>query len=148
MSKLISVFILIFPIMIIAFTIVDFQSEPIVNYDNEKISIKAPLCSEESIYYSDINEVNYINQFDFGKKVKGQFNKNYTAGWFNNTEYGDYYLISCNDVEDSRYLYIKSNDKVFEYSANGRPLVTVEKSTQYAKQVHLTKKLNTVGSPF
>lgn len=34
-----------------------------------------------------------------------------------------------------------------EYSANGRPLVTVEKSTQYAKQVHLTKKLNTVGSP-
>ena len=56
--------------MIIAFTIVDFQSEPIVNYDNEKISIKAPLCSEESIYYSDINEVNYINQFDFGKKVK------------------------------------------------------------------------------
>ena len=35
-----------------------------------------------------------------------------------------------------------------EYSANGRPLVTVEKSTQYAKQVHLTKKLNTVGSPF
>ena len=65
MSKLISVFILIFPIMIIAFTIVDFQSEPIVNYDNEKISIKAPLCSEESIYYSDINEVNYIKQFDF-----------------------------------------------------------------------------------
>lgn len=52
MSKLISVFILIFPIMIIAFTIVDFQSEPMVNYDNEKISIKAPLCSEESIYYS------------------------------------------------------------------------------------------------
>lgn len=35
----------------------------------------------------------------------------------------------------------------FEYSANGRPLVTVEKSTQYAGQVHLTKKLNTVGSP-
>ena len=113
MSKLISVFILIFPIMIIAFTIVDFQSEPIVNYDNEKISIKAPLCSEESIYYSEINEIKYIDQFDFGKKVKGQFNENYTAGWFNNTEYGDYYLISCNDVEDSRYLYIKSNDKVF-----------------------------------
>ena len=113
MSKLISVFILIFPIMIIAFTIVDFQSEPVVNYDNEKISIKAPLCSEESIYYSDITEIKHIDQFDFGKKVKGQFNKNYTAGWFNNTEYGDYYLISCNDVEDSRYLYIKSNDKVF-----------------------------------
>ena len=37
---------------------------------------------------------------------------------------------------------------MIEYSANGRPLVTVEKSTQYAKQVHLTKKLNTVGSPF
>lgn len=35
-----------------------------------------------------------------------------------------------------------------EYSANGRPLVTVEKSTQYAGQVRLTKKLNTVGSPF
>ena len=26
-----------------------------------------------------------------------------------------------------------------EYSANGRPLVTVEKSTQYAEQVHLTQ---------
>ena len=37
--------------------------------------------------------------------------------------------------------------KVTEYSDTGRPLVTVEKSTQYAGQVHLTKKLNTVGSP-
>ena len=116
MSKLISVFILIFPIMIIAFTIVDFQSEPVVNYDNEKISIKAPLCNEESIYYSDINEIKYIDQFAFGKKLKGQSNKNYTAGWFNNTEYGDYYLISCNDVEDSRYLFIKSDDKVFIFN--------------------------------
>lgn len=71
MSKLISVFILIFSIMIIALTIVDFQSEPVVNYDNVKISIKAPLCSEESIYYSDINEIKYIDQFDFGKKLKG-----------------------------------------------------------------------------
>ena len=102
--------------MIIAFTIVDFQSEPVVNYNNEKISIKAPLCSEESIYYSDITEIKYIDQFDFGKKVKGQYNKNYTAGRFNNTEYGDYYLISCNDVEDSRYLYVKSNDKVFIFN--------------------------------
>ena len=37
-------------------------------------------------------------------------------------------------------------NELIEYSANGRPLVTVEKSTQYAGQVHLTKKLNTVGS--
>lgn len=102
--------------MIIAFTIVDFQSEAVVNYDNEKISLEAPLCSEESICYSDINEIKYIDQFDFGKKVKGQSNKNYTAGWYNNTEYGDYYLISCNDVEDSRYLFIKSNDKVFIFN--------------------------------
>ena len=35
----------------------------------------------------------------------------------------------------------------FEYSANGRPLVTVEKSTQYADQVHLAQKLNTLKSP-
>ena len=28
-----------------------------------------------------------------------------------------------------------------EYSANGRPLVTVEKSTQYADQVHLAQKI-------
>ena len=116
MSKLISAFILIFTIMIIAFTILDFQSEAVVNYDNEKISLEAPLCSEESICYSDINEIKYIDQFDFGKKVKGQSNKNYTAGWYNNTEYGDYYLISCNDVEDSRYLFIKSNDKVFIFN--------------------------------
>ena len=124
MSKLISVFILIFPIMIIAFTIVDFQSEAVVNYDNEKISLEAPLCSEESICYSDINEIKYIDQFDFGKKVKGQFNENYTAGWFNNTEYGDYYLISCNDVEDSRYLYIKSNDKVFIFNVKMARILT------------------------
>lgn len=102
--------------MIIAFTIVDFQSEPMVNYDNEKISIKAPLCSEEIVYYSNITEIKYIDQFDFGKKGKGQFNKNYTAGWFNNNEYGDYYLISCNDVEDNKYLYIKSNDKLFIFN--------------------------------
>ena len=45
-------------------------------------------------------------------------------------------------------MYGHRSEWVNEYSANGRPLVTVEKSTQYAKQVHLTKKLNTVGSPF
>lgn len=32
-----------------------------------------------------------------------------------------------------------SNKIEGEYSANGRPLVTVEKSTQYAEQVHLTQ---------
>ena len=47
------------------------------------------------------------------------------------------------------HLLNERNETIdIEYSANGRPLVTVEKSTQYAKQVHLTKKLNTVGSPF
>ena len=49
------------------------------------------------------------------------------------------------------YHHYKEDIKLFaemgEYSANGRPLVTAEKSTQYAGQVHLTKKLNTVGSP-
>ena len=42
---------------------------------------------------------------------------------------------------------LNTEEADIEYSANGRPLVTVEKSTQYAGQVHLTKKLNTVGSP-
>ena len=50
--------------------------------------------------------------------------------------------------EEYKQLSIKEFTEAAEYSANGRPLVTVEKSTQYAKQVHLTKKLNTVGSPF
>ena len=56
------------------------------------------------------------------------------------------YQIFKNEIiiRQSRKKYLKT----IEYSANGRPLVTVEKSTQYAKQVHLTKKLNTVGSPF
>ena len=35
----------------------------------------------------------------------------------------------------------------FEYSANRRPLVTVEKSTKYAEQVHFIKILNTLRSP-
>ena len=48
--------------------------------------------------------------------MKWKFNKNYTDWCFNNTKYGDYYLISCNDVEDSRYLYIKSDDKVFIFN--------------------------------
>lgn len=34
-----------------------------------------------------------------------------------------------------------------EYSANRRPLVTVEKSTKYAEQVHFIKILNTLRSP-
>ena len=36
---------------------------------------------------------------------------------------------------------------VIEYSANRRPLVTVEKSTKYAEQVHFIKILNTLRSP-
>ena len=52
---------------------------------------------------------------------------------------------------DRRYFAGKTNCMVIEtfdgqflvneYSANGRPLVTVEKSTQYAGQVHHTKKI-------
>ena len=37
--------------------------------------------------------------------------------------------------------------KIDEYSANRRPLVTVEKSTQYADQAHPAQKLNTLRSP-
>ena len=58
-------------------------------------------------------------------------------------------LLNCNSNNYLLSKYTLSTNLVLcEYSANGRPLVTVEKSTQYAKQVHLTKKLNTVGSPF
>ena len=46
-----------------------------------------------------------------------------------------------------KILFCMENGSLSEYSDTGRPLVTVEKSTQYAGQVHLTKKLNTVGSP-
>ena len=52
------------------------------------------------------------------------------------------------NLEDKNVQFNIMSKEEAEYSANGRPLVTVEKSTQYAKQVHLTKKLNTVGSPF
>ena len=42
-------------------------------------------------------------------------------------------------------LYEKTQNS--EYSANRRPLVTVEKSTKYAEQVHFIKILNTLRSP-
>lgn len=47
------------------------------------------------------------------------FGRNYSKKSFRIiriVEYRDYYLISCNDVEDSRYLYIKSDDKVFIFN--------------------------------
>ncbi|WP_418438785.1 hypothetical protein [Catenibacterium sp.] len=59
----------------------------------------------------------------------------------NTIEYETEYM---EPIEESDYL-VNQNSR--EYSDTGRPLVTVEKSTQYAGQVHLTKKLNTVGSP-
>lgn len=51
-------------------------------------------------------------------------------------------------IEEGGNISEKSvKEKASEYSANGRPLVTVEKSTQYADQVHLAQKLNTLKSP-
>ena len=59
-----------------------------------------------------------------------------------------YFFIRKTSYEDDlERLFIKMDKDQAEYSANGRPLVTVEKSTQYADQVHLVQKLNTVGSP-
>ena len=51
------------------------------------------------------------------------------------------YGLSAVEFEEIKKSWIS------EYSANGRPLVTVEKSTQYADQVHLAQKLNTLKSP-
>ncbi|WP_342997146.1 hypothetical protein [Catenibacterium mitsuokai] len=54
------------------------------------------------------------------------------------------------EVKVRKYLWahgFRYRKNVNEYSANGRPLVTVEKSTQYADQVHLAQKLNTLKSP-
>ena len=57
-------------------------------------------------------------------------------------KHGDLIVINYNNK-----LLVRRVIALSEYSANGRPLVTVEKSTQYAGQVHHIKKLNTVGSP-
>ena len=61
-------------------------------------------------------------------------------------------LRKMDEYDEDGYQIVKDyigslDDRQNEYSDTGRPLVTVEKSTQYAGQVHLTKKLNTVGSP-
>ena len=57
-------------------------------------------------------------------------------------------VITKSDVriEFSCHTDIKAITNI-EYSANRRPLVTVEKSTQYAEQVHFIKILNTLRSP-
>ena len=81
--------------------------------------------------------------------------QNFINKWydlFSMLDENQYNSIPMDDLTDAEYYVMNYSiphvGSYNEYSANGRPLVTVEKSTQYAKQVHLTKKLNTVGSPF
>ena len=65
----------------------------------------------------------------------------------NNRDFGYFSTIKTlySDATIHKYEITEFNES--EYSANGRPLVTVEKSTQYADQVHPTQKLNTLKSP-
>ena len=54
-------------------------------------------------------------------------------------------MIIIKSKEQANHLFLKIT--LPEYSANRRPLVTVEKSTKYAEQVHFIKILNTLRSP-
>ena len=56
-------------------------------------------------------------------------------------------MSSERSLMENVLVFEDENEHQSEYSANGRPLVTVEKSTQYADQAHLAQKLNTLKSP-
>lgn len=72
-----------------------------------------------------------------------------TDGRLEKTVLYDLVMKECHlDIDYDIITFMNSLDRTsIEYSANGRPLVTVEKSTQYADQVHLAQKLNTLKSP-
>lgn len=67
-------------------------------------------------------------------------------------DYSTCHYVARERYEQDRNIQISNGSILItkdgtEYSANGRPLVTVEKSTQYADQAHLAQKLNTLKSP-
>lgn len=113
---LLSLFILLFPILIICFVISEFNSSPYIKIEEDMITMKAPLCSEEKMLYDEIIEVNYIEKINYGKKNKGVFEDEIVAGWFENDEFGSYYLISYTECDI--YIVIKSYNDTFVFNFN------------------------------
>ena len=76
--------------------------------------MKAPLCSEERMMYEDIIEVKYIEDLNYGRKIKGILEEDIVAGWFENEEFDSYYLISYKECDT--YIVIKSYNTIFVFN--------------------------------
>lgn len=125
--KKVLIFLITLIIVVIVSTLLHYQN---MNYISENWNIDFP--SENTIVYQVKPSPSFTNDGIY-YEVQEVKNKKLPITLSNKKN---------NEIEEEFNKYI-----IDEYSANGRPLVTVEKSTQYAGQVHLTKKMNTVGSP-
>ncbi|MBS5113115.1 MAG: hypothetical protein KHZ15_10605 [Coprobacillus cateniformis] len=108
-------FIYIFlPLLIIVYILFDMSSVPNIKITEENVYLDAPLCSSMTIGYEDIDEIEYINELDFGKKVKGKNNNEFIAGIYRNKEFGDYYVVAYNGCD--KYIKIKCKNEIYIFN--------------------------------
>lgn len=98
------------PIIIIFFTVFDMSSNPIVDINDDVISLKAPLCAKEVIEYKNIDNVQYVDSVEFGKKNKGKTSADFVAGYYENDIYGNYYIVVNRKCKNYMLYYSKFFD--------------------------------------
>ena len=111
-----------------------YNRKKLLNYTLESLSKQTMNKEEYEIIICD--DGSNDNTFELIRKYEKMMNIKYC-----------YHTHDSFRVALTRNMGINIARGEIEYSANGRPLVTVEKSTQYADQVHLAQKLNTLKSP-
>lgn len=86
-----------------------------VSLDNDKISLHVSGWSDKEVLYSDIQSIDYSEQFTSGRRTNGLGNYAVKAGHFKNNTYGAYLLYSNNKCKE--YIILDTTEGIVVFNA-------------------------------
>ena len=86
-----------------------------VALDNDKVSIHVSGWSDKEVLYSDIQSIDYSEQFTSGRRTNGLGNYAVKAGHFKNNSYGSYILYSNNKCKE--YIILDTTEGIVVFNA-------------------------------
>lgn len=127
---------LLVPLVLIIIAIFSMSKETFMEIREDAIILDVPACSKTKIKFNQIKEIEFLDDFEIGKKTKGTNDSQYSAGYFENNSESSYFAFIYNKCDS--YIKITTDKEI--YVINDETDEKTNKLLEFIKNSHQVNK--------
>lgn len=127
---------LLVPLVLVIIAISSMSKEASMEIREDAIILDVPTCSKMKIKFNQIEEIEFLEDFEIGKKTKGTNDSQYSAGYFKNDIESNYFAFIYNKCDS--YIKITTDKEI--YVINDETDEKTNKLLEYIENNHQVDK--------